>query len=185
MSRIISTAFLRCVKWEEGSKNVDDGVTVKIRADVAFFFFLFFCVCGLKSALMRRLTTASFSSRADNCVSVCSSQKEVRRTSHRVRRRRGPAGAPGRRRDRSGSSRPLPPPQTTTSSEKEQVRPERAAASVTTLDVRKKPLKGYNASPNTGPHQTSRSFRLTETQTCRWKTTTCVRRNKSSQVSLQ
>lgn len=57
---MISTAFLRCVKWGEGSGNVDDGVIVKIKADVAFFWGFYLGVCGLKSVLMRGITTASF-----------------------------------------------------------------------------------------------------------------------------
>lgn len=64
---MISTAFLHCVKWGEGSKDVDDGAIVKIRADVAFFF----AVCGLKSSLMRRLTTAFFSRVQLTKASLC------------------------------------------------------------------------------------------------------------------
>lgn len=90
---------------------------------------------------------------ADKGISVYSSPKGVRRTSHRARRRRGPCRASGSRRDWSGSSRlPL---QRTLSGEKEQVRPERAAASVT---VHFESLKFHNASPNIGPHQTSQSL---------------------------
>lgn len=99
---------------------------------------------GLKSVPMRSLTTASSSNAADKGISVCSSLKEVRRTSHRARRRRGPCRAAGSRRDWSGSSRPLPP-QTTPSGKKEQVRPERA---VRTMPVQTLALTKPVAAPN-------------------------------------
>lgn len=38
MARMIYTAFLHCVKWREGSQDVDDGVEVK-RTDVEFLSF--------------------------------------------------------------------------------------------------------------------------------------------------
>lgn len=105
-------------------------------------------------------------SAADKGISVRSSLREVRRTSHRVRRRRGPCRATGNQRDWSGSSRPpLSPPQTTTSGEREQVRPERAAAGVTTRLEKKTPERlqchsKHWPSPNQSQRPTHRNANL-------------------------
>lgn len=116
---------------------------MRIKADVAFPFLLFLRLWVEKRSDAQSDHGLFLESAADKGISVCSSLKEVRRTSHRARRRRGPCRATGSRRDWSGSSRP--PPQTTPSGEKEQVRPERA---VRTMPVQTLALTKPVAAPD-------------------------------------
>lgn len=102
-------------------------------------------------------------STADKGISVCSSQREVRQTSHRVRRKRGLCRASGSQRDKSGSNRPLL--QKTQRGEKEQVRPERAALSVTNHFVTPNPQcqSKHWPSPNQSELRDSLKHKLPET----------------------
>lgn len=116
---------------------------------------LCFVVMWPKGTILPHLPPREQGSTADKGISVCSSQRGVRRTSHQARMKEGPSRASGSQRGWSGNSRPLL--QKTRSGERKQVRPERAAPSVTDHFVNKED-KTHKASPNTDSNQTSQSL---------------------------